>query len=267
MPVMLPDGLRRPDDGEFTEVIYRTMECVFAIHNEFGRFFDEVIYKRELARRLPKVKLEVPVEVDFAPFRKVYFLDVLVSDCAVLEFKAAEALMNRHRAQLLQYLLLCDLPHGKLVNVRPERVLHEFVNCPVRRLERMTFQTDRSRWQDLDSTGLVLWLAELLADLGTALQVSLYEEAVTQFLGGPEHVNRSVDVVAAGAVLGQQAFRMLQPGIAWKITTLNRNLENFETHARKLLSHTRLEALQWINIGRERVTFTTLASSEGSVQR
>lgn len=120
MPVNLPKDLRRVDEGEFTEIAYRTMECVFAIHNEFGRFFDETIYKRELARRIREVRLEVPIEVVFEPFRKLYFLDVLVADCAVFEFKAVEALTNRHRAQLLQYLLLCGLPHGKLVNVRPE---------------------------------------------------------------------------------------------------------------------------------------------------
>jgi GxxExxY protein len=258
MAVNLPDRLRRADDGEFTEVVYRAMECVFAIHNEFGRLFEEGIYKRELARRLPGIRLEVPVEVVFEPFRKLYFLDLLVSDCAVLEFKAVETLTNRHRAQLLQYLLLCDLPHGKLVNVRPERVEHEFVNCRVPRSERTRFQTDRSRWQDLDSTGLRPWLTALIEDLGTGLDVSLYEEAVTQFLGGPEQVDHSIDVVASGAVLGQQLLKIVQPGVAWKVTTLNGNLMSFETHTRKLLSHTRLEAIQWINIARQQVTFTTL---------
>ena len=87
MPVNLPRELRRTDDGEFAEAVYRAMECVFAIHNEFGRFFDEAIYKRELARRMPEVKLEAPVEVAFEPFHRLYFLDVLGAGVSKVEFE------------------------------------------------------------------------------------------------------------------------------------------------------------------------------------
>lgn len=112
----------------FGDIAYVVMQHVFAIHNEIGRFFDEEIYKLEPAQRMPGIRLEEPVEVTFGSFRKTYFLDVLVAAGGLFEFKAVETLVARHRAQLLNYLLLCDLAHGKLINVRTEGVQHEFVN-------------------------------------------------------------------------------------------------------------------------------------------
>ncbi len=37
-------------------------------------------------------------------------------------------LTPRHRGQLLNYLILADAAHGKLINFRTDRVQHEFVN-------------------------------------------------------------------------------------------------------------------------------------------
>ena len=50
------------------------MRLVFDIHNEFGRLFDERIYKRELASRLPGTCLEVPVDVTWLGFSERYYL-------------------------------------------------------------------------------------------------------------------------------------------------------------------------------------------------
>jgi hypothetical protein len=58
---------------------------------------------------------------------------------------------------LMHYLFLTGLPHGKLVNLRPEQVEHAFVNESLRRL--------------LDHTGLhaVQWIniAQLLVQFRT----------------------------------------------------------------------------------------------------
>ena len=258
MPVDVHANPRHTDEREFAETVYRAMASVFAIHNEFGRFFDEAIYKRELARRLPGVELEVPVDVQFEPFHKRYFLDVLVVDCAVLEFKSVATLSDRHRSQLLQYLMLCDLPHGKLINVRTESVEHEFVNCTLKRIDRTQFHVDRSAWKEIGDKEFMDWFERLLRDLGTGLDVSLYEEAATQFLSGTESVERDADVISAGAVIGRQRFRQFGPDVALKITTLSQRLDAFETHACKLLTHTSLQAIQWINISRDEVLFKTL---------
>src|SRR5438046_2438687 len=108
MPISSLVPIRRMSQREFGDLSFEVMRHVFAIHNEIGRCFDERIYKCELANRLPGVHLEMPVEVRFESFKTLYFLDVLVGNGGLFEFKAADSFSPRHRAQLLQYLLLCD---------------------------------------------------------------------------------------------------------------------------------------------------------------
>jgi GxxExxY protein len=99
MPVSSQKALRRMSQEKFGAIAFRVMRHVFDIHSELGRFFDEKIYKRELANRMADVRLEEPIEVQFGSFRKTYFLDVLVEEGAVFEFKSVQALNRSHRAQ------------------------------------------------------------------------------------------------------------------------------------------------------------------------
>ena len=121
MPVIIKTPTTRLDQAAFGKIAHEVMQCIFAIHNEFGRFFDERIYQQEFARRVPHTQLEVPIQVIFENFRKTYFIDALVETGAVFEFKTVDSLVARHRSQLLNYLLLAELSHGKLVNMRTER--------------------------------------------------------------------------------------------------------------------------------------------------
>lgn len=253
--------IRRLTQPEFGDIAYEVMRHVFAIHNDIGRFFDEKIYKRELAHRLPGVLLEEPVEVTFGTFRKPYFLDVLVANGAVFEFKAVEKLIGRHQAQLLNYLLLCDLAHGKLINVRSEGIEHEFVNTQWRRAERLMFEVNAARWDSAIPGTAALHdnLLGFLRVVGVGLEIGLYEEAVMHFFGGKEQVERDVPVEIGGHRLGEQRMRLIAPGVAFKITALDRSLDDFETHARRLLAHADLKAIAWININMNCVTFTTLS--------
>lgn len=260
MPVNLGVPTRRISQDEFGVVAYAVMQHVFCIHNELGRFFDEKMYKRELARRLPDVRLEQPIDVNVGPYHARYFLDVLVGDGAVFEFKAVESLSPRHRSQLLNYLLLCDLAHGKLVNVRPEKVEHVFVNTQRERAARTNIETCASRWNHKTPGAVRLYdfVRGLLRDLGAGLDVSLYEDAVTQCFGGSERVETDVAVRFDGHSLGMQRMRLIAPGVAFKITAFEDSLDAFETHARRLLQHADLRAIAWINITMKQAVFTVL---------
>lgn len=260
MPITTRIPIRRLSQIEFADVAYQVMEHVFAIHNEIGRFFDEKIYKLELAQRMPGVRLEAPVEVTFRSFRKTYFLDVLVAEGGLFEFKAVESLASRHRAQLLNYLLLSDLAHGKLINVRTEDVQHEFVNTRWRAADRRQFAVDSRRWEGTlpPAAALYDYLTELLRDLVAGLEIALYEEAVVHTFGGPERVLVDVPVCIRGRHVGQQPMRLIAPGVALKTTGFERAPDRFETHARRLLAHVGLRTIAWININMKHVTFTTL---------
>lgn len=103
MSVVTGMKLRRLPQEEFGPLAFDVMRDVFAMHAELGRFFDEKIYQRELARRRTDVRREVPVEVSFASFRKRYFLDAVVGEGGLFEFKAHEASAPRVAVKLTAF--------------------------------------------------------------------------------------------------------------------------------------------------------------------
>jgi hypothetical protein len=92
MPIRLGANIRRLDQAAFGEIAYAVMREAFKVHAEFGRLFDEKIYQRTLAGRLPGALTGVPIEAAFDGFSKTYYLDLLVAEGAIFELKAAESL-------------------------------------------------------------------------------------------------------------------------------------------------------------------------------
>ena len=266
MPIHCRIPLRRLTQQEFGELSYGVLREVFAIHNELGRFFEEGPYKEALAIRHPNVRLEEPIDVTFRTFTKQYFMDVLVASGGPFEFKAVDRFSRRHRAQLLHYLLLTDLKHGMLVNVRPEKVEREFVNSALEREDRFAFVSETSGWDNRfpGASRAREILLELLADWGTCLELPLYEEGLTHFLGGDSVVIRPVQVQLDSTPLGEQPFRHAAEDVAFKLTAFEdpAALERFLPQLDRLVRHTSLRALLWINIARSRVTFTAVAPKE-----
>lgn len=262
MPVLVHAETRRMSQAEFGAVAHEVLRRVFEVHNEMGRFFDESIYQQAVAAGLSRARTEVPIEVTFGDFRKEYFIDLLVDGGAGFELKAVETLSGRHRAQLLNYLLLAELPHGKLVNVRPDLVEHEFVNTSLTRVERTGFTVDDAGWSEWCAEGRRMkdYLLAVLRDWGTALEVPLYTEALTHFLGGEALVAREVDIFWEGRRVGGQTVRLAGPDAAFRITQISgrEQVRRFEEHLRRFLRHTGLGCLQWINITLHRVMFRTI---------
>jgi len=260
MPITRNTETIRPTQSEFGQIAYDVMNCVYEIHNAFGRFFDEAVYKRELAERMSGIELELPVTVSHGSFAKRYKLDVLAHNRGVFEFKAAESIVHRHRGQTINYLLLFDLPHGKIINVPPERVGDEFVNCHLR--------LDALRDPSVETVGFQSTVAgasffhhhliSMIQDWGSGLEIGLYEEAMTHFLGGEDQVLLPVPVIGSKGQVYDQRIRLLAPDVAFKITGFPDRLEAFEVHARRLLEHTTLKAIHWANVTHKHVTFTTI---------
>lgn len=82
----------------FGALAFDVMRHVFAIHDEYGRFFDEIVYKRELARRMTGLEIEVGVDVVHQTFFKRYFADVIPGGSGLFEFKTADSVHARHGA-------------------------------------------------------------------------------------------------------------------------------------------------------------------------
>src|SRR5262245_37796123 len=260
MPVTVHAETRHADEKEFAHVVYDVMGHIFAVRKEFGRFFDENIYHREVARRSGGL-MRVPVEVAHGDFSKVYFLDLLVGGSAIFELKVAESLTPRHRSQLLQYLMLADLSRGKLVNLRPASVEHEFVNSKLSRVERQQFIVIDEEWDadDVSATRLSGQIVQVLRDLGTGLDVGLYEEILTHFLGGERAVLQEVEIFSDGVLVGHHPAHLANPRCNFKVTAVRESdLPHTEIHLRRFLNHTSLAATHWINVRHHRLTLKTL---------
>lgn len=260
MPIHCPIVTNRISQDEFKLLASEVMGHVFQIHRDFGRFFDEVVYKKELADRMSGVVLELEINVSHDAFSKVYYADALVHHSGLFEFKAADSLHPRHRGQALNYLLLLDLAHAKVVNLRPEFVGHEFVNCPNRLADLRNPRVVDRHWHAHAPGASTVRdiLKPLIADWGAGLEVSLYEEALTHFLGGEEQVLVPVPVMGSKGHLANQRMRLAAPNVAFKITALQDRLDDFEKQARRLLQYTTLEVIHWVNITQSTLHYVTL---------
>lgn len=260
MPIHCPVETNRISQDEFKLMASEVMGHVFSIHREFGRFFDEIVYKKELADRMGGVVLELEIAISHRSFAKSYFADVLINGGGLFEFKAADFLHPRHRGQTLNYLLLLDLAHAKVVNLRTETVGHEFVNCPSRLADLRNPRVVDQRWLPHAPGAAAVRdiLMPLIADWGAGLEMGLYEEALTHFLGSEDKVLIPVPVIGSKGHLADQRMRLAAPNAAFKFTALQGRLEEFEMHARRLLQRTTLEAVHWINMTQTTVQFVTL---------
>jgi hypothetical protein len=87
MPVTVDAQLQELPYDMASRVAYDVMHDVFAVHNEFGRFMDENIYRDEIAQRVSGVRTEVLIEVTFRDFRKPYFMDMLAQAASCSSLK------------------------------------------------------------------------------------------------------------------------------------------------------------------------------------
>ena len=265
MPIHCPHDLRIISQDDFHAIDHRVMDTADAVHNDFGRLHDESIYQALLAPRCARegigsVSREVPIHVTHDSFRKTYFVDMLIARGAVYELKAVEAITGRHRAQVINYLLLTGLHHAKIVNMRPGSVESEFVSTQLTPEKRHDFTLHTTDWQDLDDDSIWLreTMADLLADWGAFLDLGLFYDAIKHFRGGEEAVVKRIEVVDNGRTVGTQMAHLLNPKIAFRISALTDELGFYEQHLRRFVRHTRLEAVQWINFSHHSISFKTV---------
>ncbi|MCY2991984.1 MAG: GxxExxY protein [Planctomycetota bacterium] len=256
IPALTPDEFKTRD--------YRIMGQAFACQNELGRFCEEGAYEADLVARLRadwscEVYAQEPVVVTYEDFSKTYFLDLIV-DGALYELKAVSSLSGEHKSQLLNYMLLLGLRCGKLLNFRPDKVQGQLVVTGLTRELRRQLTVDTTQWQELSAACGMLrkTLTALLADWGAFLEVSLYQEALTHFLGGPERVIQRVPLVRDELSLGTQRMHVHATGIGFVVTAFTTDQAAHGANLRKLLALTPLTAIQWLNLDHANIQFITL---------
>ncbi len=252
MPIKYDFPVRVLSQDEFHAIDRIVMRFAFDIQNELGRFYDERIYQKELSFRCQneglKVLLEPVIRVSHGDFEKLYYLDMLVNSGVVYELKAVEALLGAHENQLINYLLLLAVYHGKLVNFRPTSVEHRFVSTRLTAQARQAVRVESRLWQELclDDTLVLEKTHDLLSDWGGFLDVELYKEALIHFLGGSEKRIRPVDVRVANRVVGAQKICLLQDNTILYVSSVKKHQVSYQKHIERLFEHTCLTRIQWV---------------------
>lgn len=265
MPITHNFKIQHLSEDDFHALDYRVMGLAFSIHRELGRFWNEGIYQQELAHRckkagIQKVIIEAPIKVSYQDFTKFYYVDLLIDDTVVYEIKAVQALSTEHRKQTLNYLFLPGVPHGKLINMRPASVEHQFVSTRITPAQRYDFKIDDLEWQDIDDDSV--WLKQLLTNLlnewGAFLDTNLFYQAIYHFRGGEENVVKEIKVMNGAHFLGMQKVHLINPETAFKISAVTKAETYYEQHLRRFIQLTPLKTIQWINFNHERIVFKTI---------
>lgn len=257
MPIICQHPLRRLNQDQFGAIAYEIVGCAFEIHTAMGRFFDEHVYRNEIFLRFEdRAVREFEVRLAHGDYQKILRIDLLIDGTAVFEFKSVSKLGEQQRGQLIQYLMLTDLPHGKLLNFRPDQLEHEFINCSVRTAERHRYCESRleSFADSASGRAFETHVFDLFADWGTGLDVHLYEEAIACQYGGLVAVEKEINVRRNGHRIGSHRVRLIDPTTAYKITAIREETKKYESHLTRLLMHTDLERILWVNATLDQVT-------------
>jgi len=268
MPIFTAAPVNVFDQESFHRIDRRVTGLVFDIHNEFGRYLDEKLYQNELARRCGSAGFEVIPEFQMTTslngFEKSYFADLLIDRGVIVETKAISGLGPMQKGQTLNYLFMCGLHHGTLLNFRPERVEHEFVSTRLTHETRQQFEFMTPHWKQLtpECDRFRELLLQCLSEWGTYLDPHLYRDAVTYFLGDKDQIVRQVPILSDGTVIGTQEMHLLTDDVAFSVTASTHRPDKVLEHQQRFLNHTRLRALHWLNLHHSQIELRTIERSE-----
>ncbi len=99
------------------------------VHRLMGPGLLESIYEKCLLRELELRRLAtadqkvVRIEFKGVTFEEALRFDVMVEDCVLVELKAVQEVLPIHKAQLLSYMKLLDVPLGLLINFHEARLV------------------------------------------------------------------------------------------------------------------------------------------------
>jgi GxxExxY protein len=110
------------DELLYREEVYRLVGACMAVHKDKGNGFAEPVYQDALEIELELAGIPFDAQHNYQihyrgrPLKHTYTPDLLCFDKIILELKAAKALTDEHRAQLLNYLKVTGLQLGLLIN-------------------------------------------------------------------------------------------------------------------------------------------------------
>lgn len=243
---------------------YQVMGHAFKIHSRLGTLCDERIYADELAYRcgldgLDAIR-EPHIKVTHQAFSKSYFLDLLIDGKAVYELKVSKELSPKHEQQLLNYLLLANLKHGKLITFGGESVQHRFVSTKLNSVKRHQMGVDTKEWKAVCKRGERLpdIVTALLEDWGGFLSVNLYREAISFILSDGNGLKGQVQILDTGRLIGKQVALLFAPDVVFYVSGCSRDTDGLRKHLKRLLENSSAQVIQWLNFDHHAARIETL---------
>ncbi len=111
-----------PNFGKADKLTGEIIAGAIEVHRDKGPGLIESIYERCLMRELELRNLAavnqqvVKIEYKGLTFDEPLRFDILVEGCVLVEAKAVREILPIHKAQLLSYMKLLDVPLGLLIN-------------------------------------------------------------------------------------------------------------------------------------------------------
>jgi GxxExxY protein len=118
-----------------SEITEKIIKAFYRVYNTLGFGFLEKVYENALFIELAQMGLHVRKQEQIKVYYEgqevgMYFADLIVNNCVIVELKAAEALCEEHEFQLINYLKATDIEVGLLINFgkKPEFKRRVFSN-------------------------------------------------------------------------------------------------------------------------------------------
>lgn len=268
MPIHRSLDLRSISDAEFEQIDTAVMRCAYAAQNRFGQMFDERIYENDVAARLRaegfEVHTQVPITVTHGSFQKIYYLDLVVNQM-LYELKAVSCLLSEHDMQALHYAMLQEVRLVKLINFGEHRVRGKLLPNAIHGVSRHQPKLKNLGWHLLSDRceRLVQQLKEVIHDLGTHLEVRLYNEILVHCFGGEPNCLQRAEVSVDGETRGTHLLQFHSAEHAFTMTSFSEPQTNYLRHLEVLLRHVpTLTGVQWINLNHSRLQITTVTEPQ-----
>ncbi|CCH54570.1 hypothetical protein BN8_03752 [Fibrisoma limi BUZ 3] len=106
---------------QHSEITQLVIKAFYRVYNTLGFGFLEKVYENAMRLELDKTGLFCTAQQSIDVYydgEKVglYYADLIVNDCVIVELKAAAGLAPEHKAQLTNYLKATNIKVGLLLN-------------------------------------------------------------------------------------------------------------------------------------------------------
>jgi GxxExxY protein len=115
------------------DISYKIVACAIEVHKTLGPGLLESIYhtclieELEQSGLLTESQVEVPVKYKGKDIGGKLKIDILVNELIIVELKSVEVILPVHKAQLLSYMKLADVPKGLLINFNCDNIVKHMV--------------------------------------------------------------------------------------------------------------------------------------------